>query len=201
MRLLTRIFRAGRRHGSSYRRVRRSTDSRFSDSRDFRVRTGARRPVLAKLPRPGLFLAAMLAASQRDSSYPLSGVSRGSSYRLARGPLSLEAFRSQVSSYARSDGPKVEPFKFPPGALPFSRAPRIRPRLPLVPTLVPPHKAFSASRTYPPVGVSALQSWTPCVARKARREVLFARGVGGRSGGSPGRGGHYRRTAQSEVSC
>lgn len=38
-----------------------------------------------------------------------------------------------------------------------------------------------------------------CVRRKVRKEVLFARGVAGRSGGSPKR--NYERTQNSQYSC
>lgn len=40
-----------------------------------------------------------------------------------------------------------------------------------------------------------------CSKRQARREVLFAKQIAGRSGGSPGRRGHYRRTSLSSTSC
>lgn len=40
-----------------------------------------------------------------------------------------------------------------------------------------------------------------CVRRQDRREVLFARKVAGRPGGSPGRRRTYRRNEASEMSC
>lgn len=40
-----------------------------------------------------------------------------------------------------------------------------------------------------------------CSKRQARREVLFAQRVAGRSGGSPGRRGGYRRSSSSSYSC
>jgi len=40
-----------------------------------------------------------------------------------------------------------------------------------------------------------------CSRREARREVLFAQRVAGRKGRSPGRGGRYRRTAESYYRC
>lgn len=40
-----------------------------------------------------------------------------------------------------------------------------------------------------------------CQQRRERKEVLFAKGVAGRSGGSPGRRGTYRRRAESQWRC
>lgn len=40
-----------------------------------------------------------------------------------------------------------------------------------------------------------------CARRARRRQVLFARQVAGRRGGSPGRGGRYRRSQNSQYGC
>lgn len=40
-----------------------------------------------------------------------------------------------------------------------------------------------------------------CLKRKIRRGVLFALGVGGKSGSAPGRRGKYRRTGNSQYGC
>lgn len=40
-----------------------------------------------------------------------------------------------------------------------------------------------------------------CVRRSERKEVLFARGVAGRRGGSPGKRGRYNRSIMSNFTC
>lgn len=66
-----------------------------------------------------------------------------------------------------------------------------------------------ASRQFPGLRWSAfnvLQVRVPekerfCVSRKVRKGVLFARGVAGHRRRSPGAGGRYRRTADSQWRC
>lgn len=41
----------------------------------------------------------------------------------------------------------------------------------------------------------------PCEQRAARQGVLFAKGIAGRAGGSPGKHGTYKRTEESKISC
>lgn len=45
------------------------------------------------------------------------------------------------------------------------------------------------------------RSRTICQDRAERKETLFALGVAGRSGGSPGRNGKYHKTSNSLVNC
>lgn len=40
-----------------------------------------------------------------------------------------------------------------------------------------------------------------CIKRRTRKEVLFAVGVAGRAGRSPGKGGTYRRDEESRLGC
>lgn len=72
------------------------------------------------------------------------------------------------------------------------------PRAANVPPLTRRSSQFRALRV---LQIQAPQRVLFCARRKERREVLFARGVAGRAGSSPGRRGRYFRNQNSAWRC
>lgn len=69
------------------------------------------------------------------------------------------------------------------------------------PLLRKPPSSFYRSVVPPSLSLTPQPRQSFCARRAARRSVLFALGVGGKRGSAPGRGGTYRRTAESKLSC
>lgn len=108
-----------------------------------------------------------------------------------RGATSLPS-GPYVSSYQRPAGARYGAMPHP-SPLKSAQSIMLRSRWAyLMPTMLGDRKSMPVRR---PKRVSE------CGLRESRREVLFAQGVAGRSGGSPGRRGTYKRTVMSNFSC
>lgn len=74
----------------------------------------------------------------------------------------------------------------------------VRAGLPRVPSAPASHRRIASWRAFNVLQFPHPRSVDVCVRRRVRRTVLFAKGVAGRRGGSPG---PYKRTAFSSWSC